>query len=77
MIDYTAIADQFLVLHKKEREYREKLRGEIDEIQKKINGSFEIDFYKVLYKPEYGEYPKYLAKLIDAVRVKQETEEKQ
>lgn len=50
------LADQYEEQERAEEQFREEKRQRIKELQELISNSFNAPIYKLIYKPEYGDF---------------------
>ena len=62
------IADQYEEQVRLEQLYREDKECKIKELQQLINSSFNRPIYKLLYKPEYGDYRQFVEQVASELR---------
>ncbi len=62
------IADQYEEQLRIEQLYREDKERKIKELQQLISGSFNKQIYKLLYKPEYGDYRQFVEQVAKELR---------
>ena len=64
----SAIADEYEEQVRLEKLYREDKKQKIKELEQLINNSINKPIYKLIYKPEYGDYRQFVVEVAKELR---------